>query len=224
MKKSIIEINSLSFSYRESEILENISLRIEEKDFIALIGPNGSGKTTLIKIILGLLEPNKGEIDLKIKKEEIGYVPQYHEIDPNFPGTVKEILSKKNKEIIEQTGIEDLMEKKFVNLSGGQQQKVLIALALEQNPKLLILDEPTSGIDSRSEQSFYELLKKLNKKGVTIILVTHEIGMVHSLVKDVICINHRICCTGKTAELPQLLKKAYGSDFIQHHHHGGHHD
>ncbi len=221
--KSLISVSSLSFSYGENKVLDNISFEIKEDDFIALIGPNGSGKTTLVKLLLGLLDSSKGEIKLSIPKSKIGYVPQRYTIDKNFPGTVQEILSSKDGEIVKQIGIEVLLPKKFISLSGGQQQRVLIALALQKNPLLLILDEPTAGVDIQAQQEFYDLLKRLNKNGITIILVTHEVGVLSSLVKKVLCINHKICCMGKPEEMPKLLKQMYGEHFIPHHHRGGHH-
>lgn len=222
----LISVSSLSFSYGENKVLENISLDIQSDDFIALIGPNGSGKTTLVKLLLGLLTSSKGEIKLSIPKNRIGYVPQAYTIDKNFPGTVNEILSSKDKEIIRQTGIKELLPKKFISLSGGQQQRVLIALALQRNPKMLILDEPTTGVDIRAQEEFFDLLKNLNKKGITIILVTHEVGVLPSLVKKVLCINQKVCCMGKPKEMPKLLKEMYGEHFIHQHHHSGekHHD
>lgn len=222
--KDLVNISSLSFSYGENKVLEKVNLQIKEKDFVAIIGPNGSGKTTLIKLMLDFLSPEEGEIALSVSRDRIGYVPQYHTIDENFPGTVEEILSGRNGKIISQLDIESLLKKKFVSLSGGQQQKILIALALQRDPKLLILDEPTAGVDIKSQESFYDLLKELNKAGITIIIVTHEVGMIHSFVEKVICLNKRVCCEGKPNEIPKLMKQMYGSDFVPHHHKGVHHD
>ena len=218
----IVNVSSLSFSYGSVKVLENISFSIEERDFLAIIGPNGSGKTTLIKILLGFLEPISGSVMLSIPRHSIGHVPQRHAIDRNFPGTVEEIFSDSKSDAIELTRIKDLLKKKFVNLSGGHQQRVLIAMALQQNPKLLILDEPTAGVDVHAQQSFYGLLTKLNSHGITIILVTHEVGVIPTLVKNVLCINHNVCCLGKPESMPEMLKQVYGPHFV--HHHGEHHD
>lgn len=222
--KPLFTVENVSFSYDENKVLENISLKIKPKDFIAIIGPNGSGKTTLMKLLMGLLTPTQGEIKSTIAKNRIGYVPQRYAIDKNFPGTVGEILSIGDKHTLKQTGITELLKKKFTKLSGGQQQRVLIALALQQNPRLLILDEPTAGVDIQTQKSFYTLLKKLNKRGITILLVTHEVGVVSSLVKEVFCINHNVCCMGKPKDLPKLLKQMYGSHLVHHHHYEGVHD
>ncbi len=219
----LINVTDLSFLYGKHKILENINLTIEENDFIALIGPNGSGKTTLLKILLGFLKPTKGKI-LRSENLRIGYVPQRYTVDKNFPGTVEEILypfqRTKKVEALKKSEVkvQDLLHKKFIDLSGGQQQRVLIALALQKNPNLLILDEPTAGIDIETEQSFYTLLKELNKKGITIVLVTHEVGVIPTLVKTIFCLNHKICCIGKPKDIPKLLKKMYGPQFITHHH------
>ncbi len=223
--KLLISISSVSFSYGEISVLEKVSFNIKKGDFIAIIGPNGSGKTTLLKLLLGLLSPTKGKIDLS-PEVKIGYVPQRYMIDKNFPGTVKELLSSIPKKILKQVDIENLLPKKFVDLSGGQQQRVLIALALQQQPTVLMMDEPTAGVDVNTQQNFYVLLKKLNESGMTILLVTHEVGVVSALVKNVICINHKICCMGEPRDLPKMLQELYGPHFIhhhQHHHKGGHH-
>jgi len=222
--KNIITATSISFSYKDNEILKNTSFTVKSDDFIAIIGPNGSGKTTLLKILLGLLEPTKGQVKLLVDRSRIGYVPQKYNVDENFPGTVEEILSNENQGMHKKIGIGKLMKKKFAELSGGQQQRVLIALALQRNPALLILDEPTSGVDIKAQQSFYELLRHLNKSGIAIIIVTHEVGVISSSVKEVLGISRKIGCIEKPAEIPKLLKEMYGEDFVQSHHHGKKHD
>ena len=223
--KPLVSASSLCFSYGEENVLDNASFKIHEGDFIAVIGPNGSGKTTLIKILLGFLSPAHGTLSVSIPRSRIGYVPQRYTIDGNFPGTVAEILSSKNG-IPHQLGLESFMSKKFTALSGGQQQRVLIALALQQNPKLLILDEPTAGVDVRAQQDFYSLLKELNKGGLAIILVTHETGVISSLVKNVLCIHDKKCIVETPKGVPKLLKQMYGPHFVHHHFapHGGNHD
>ena len=232
----IIEASNLSFAYDGNYALSNISFGIKEKDFVAVIGRNGSGKTTLMKLILGLLQIQKGAIKLfgKDIKEFgewnlIGYVPQKYSIDKNFPASVDEILSLKKVEKFAQKrifqsslkmlDISGIASKKFSELSGGQQQRVMIALSLMSNPKLLVLDEPAVGVDIKAQQDFYDLLKRLNKDiGVTIILVTHDVGLISKYVKSVICLNGNVCCCGKAHETEKLLRKVYGKDFRIHHH------
>ncbi len=224
-----IELEDISFTYGNNVVLHNVSFKIENKDFVGIIGSNGSGKTTLLKIMLGLLKPSKGTIRIfnktvedAIKNKEIGYVPQRYNVDNNFPATVKELLSfNGNKRVTSLLGINELLNKKFSELSGGQQQKVLIALSLRSNPKVLFLDEPTVGIDMTSQREFYDFLKKLSTQmKVAIVLVSHDIGVISKYVNKVILVSDKICIMGKTDEARSMLKKAYGEEFeVFHHHH-----
>ena len=224
---NVVQVSSLSCSYNGDAVLEKISFDVKKKDFVAIIGPNGSGKTTLINALLGKVKPAGGSISLFGKKQEdfrdwkkIGYVPQRFSVDKLFPGTVEEILSIGNHgKIFPGFGVHALLRRKFSELSGGQQQKVLIAFALQSNPELLILDEPTVGIDAKSQQEFYRMLKQLNgEHGVTIIVVTHDVGIVPSHFKRVVCIHQKTCCQGPVSEIDDLLKEAYGGEFVAHTH------
>ena len=224
---SVVKISSLSCSYNGDSVLEDISFDVRKKDFVAIIGPNGSGKTTLINAMLGKLKPAGGSITLFGKKQEdftewerIGYVPQRFSVDRLFPGTVREILSMgKSNKPAPALGMRQLLHKKFSELSGGQQQKALIAFALQSDPELLILDEPTVGIDAKSQQEFYLMLKHLNsERGVTIVVVTHDVGIIPSHFKRVVCIHQKTCCQGPVSEIEDLLKKAYGDQFVPHTH------
>ncbi len=225
-----IKVKDLSFAYNGFPVLEDISFSIQEGDFVAVIGPNGSGKTTLAKLLLGMLAPQKGTIQLfgnEISHEQvskwIGYVPQKISIDKLFPATVDEILALNgplDHHLHQRLGIEAFHNKRFTELSGGQQQRVVIALALQANPKILILDEPSVGIDLKTQREFYALLKQLNdKENVTIMLITHDVGMIPSYCKSVLCINHKVCCYGPASETPELVKKTYGQLAVMHHHH-----
>lgn len=224
-----LRISNLSFSYENVDVLSNISLHIHPGDFVGILGPNGSGKTTLMKLILGFLEQQKGKIELfgidskNFKSWDlVGYVPQRYAIEPNFPGTVEEILSlvdSKNQDAIRMLEITNLLKKRFFDLSGGQQQRVLIALSLLSNPKLLILDEPTVGVDIKAQQDFYALLRNLNQKSaVTILLVTHDVGLISNYVKKVIFINKNVCCEAKSKDIEKVIKQMYGKDFEIFHH------
>lgn len=226
---SAISTKEVCFSYEKVEVLHKISIDIKEGDFVALIGRNGSGKTTLLKLILGLLEPRCGKIEILGKDskdfsdwEKIGYVPQKTSIDKNFPATVEELLSlreNKLKEASKILKIDPLRKKKFNELSGGQQQKVLIAISLLSNPKLILLDEPTVGVDIKAQHDFYTMLKRLNSElGMTIILVTHDVGLISSYVKNVICLNGDMSCQGPVKQTEKLLTKVYGKDFFIHRH------
>lgn len=227
--QNIVSIENVSFSYPGMELLDKLTVEVKEGDFVAIIGPNGAGKTTLMKLILGFLEPAEGKIKLfgKNLKDfdewvKVGYVPQRLSIDKLFPGTVEEILSlnkveaEKTPETLE---IKKVMKKKFTELSGGQQQRVLIALALKSDPKLLILDEPTVGVDIKTQREFYDMLKHLNKKhNVTILFITHEVGMIASCCKTVLCINHNLHFQTAASDIDTALKRVYGDSFMLHHH------
>ena len=183
----IINIKDLYFKYDNNFVLENINFKLYKEDFVGIIGPNGGGKTTLIKLILGLLKPSKGKIEIFCKKtnskcHNIGYVPQHMSFDFDFPITVWEIVilskirnknifkSYNNKDIevakwaLNEVGMYEYKDRAIRDLSGGQRQKVLIARALSGNPQLLILDEATSNIDSASSMEFYHILEKIHKK------------------------------------------------------------
>ena len=195
--KNIFNIKNVSFAYSDELILDKISFVINEGDFIGLIGKNGSGKTTLLKLILGQLKPMQGKIE-KQENLKIGYVEQVTiNSDNTFPASVMEIVllglykkiglfkffkqshKKIALEALKEVGLHGFEKRQLNELSGGQQQKVLIAKTLVQNPDILILDEPTTGIDKESEQDFYKLLEHLNKQhNKTILIVTHSIEKV----------------------------------------------
>ncbi len=212
--KQLIKIDNLSFSYGKSTVLENINFVVEEKDYIGLIGPNGGGKTTILKLIVGLLKPNHGTIEMNFNgskngQNNIGYIPQFGSMEANFPIKVKDVVAmgvchsasfmpwfnkKENIKIeksMEDVSISDLSEVSFNELSGGQKQRVLIARALVSDPEILLLDEPTSSVDSSSELDIYELLKNLNNEK-TIILASHDLGFISSYINKVACVNKNL--------------------------------
>ena len=191
---SLIELKNLTLGYDKDIILKNINLSIEENDFICIVGPNGSGKSTLVKGILGLIKPIKGKVIYNgLKQNYIGYMPQETKVDSNFPASVLEIVmsgtlnqynsifyTKKQKEIainnLKILGIDNIKDKSFCDLSGGQRQKVLLARSLCATSKLLILDEPSNNLDSRSKTELYKTIVDLNKNhNITIIMITHDL-------------------------------------------------
>ncbi len=233
--KKIITIKNLSFAYqRENKILENINLEVFGNDFLGIIGPNGGGKTTLLKIILGLLKADKGDVIVFNKKPKeardlIGYVPQFLEIDLDCPVSVldivligilnrKKIFQKYNnkdfklaKEALDFVDLWDLKNKQIGELSGGQRQRVYIARALIRKPKLLILDEPTASIDEKSEREFWELLKEINKNSA-IIIVSHDIGVIFKNVNKIACLNKQLYCHDANEITQDILDKTYKCD------------
>ncbi len=246
---ALIKVDNVHFSFKRTPILANIDLEIRAEDFLAIIGPNGSGKTTLLKIILGLLEPETGRISLFGSHIDdfkdwgkIGYVPQKAtNIDPYFPASVQEVVAmgllagrKSNrfsktdsisriKHALEMVGMEDKIRRHIGELSGGQQQRVFIARALASEPQVLILDEPTAGVDMETQTMFYDMLDYLNKdRKITIVLVTHDIGVITKHVKKIACINQKLYFHGShedfcaTKELQGMFGE--GSHIICHRH------
>ncbi|MBI2439592.1 MAG: metal ABC transporter ATP-binding protein [Candidatus Moranbacteria bacterium] len=213
----LIQCKNIFFRYDATDVLRDISFDVFPGEYIGIIGGNGSGKTTLLKIILGLLHPTKGDIlffDQPFADfhdwHKVGYVPQHvFRNDVNFPATVWEIVEsghldarfgewlvpgKKKCSVVErslkQAGIEHLASKRIGELSGGERQRVFIARALVSRPELLVLDEPTTGIDAATEEQFYAFLRTLNNVGMTIILVSHDLEAVEREVKRVLYLNH----------------------------------
>jgi len=217
-KREIVNISNLSVYFNEVPAIENINLSIKENDFLAIIGPNGGGKTTLIKVILGLIKPDKGKVTVFGKNPEegrkfIGYVPQKAFFDPKFPISVYEVVllgrykkifrnySNEDKEMalhaLETVHMLEYKDKQIGSLSGGQIQRVLVARAITRNPSLLLLDEPVSNIDPKMQESFYNLLLQLKKK-MAVVLVTHDIGAVSSYVEKIACLNTTLFYHGTT--------------------------
>ena len=254
----IVQVQDLFYRYDKENVLENINLSIQKGSFLAIVGPNGSGKSTLLKLMLGLIKPQKGSIQLfgeeigKFKeKHKIGFVSQKaNSFNTGFPATVFEVVASgltkklglfkflkkidqdKINNAIASVGMESFADRNIGELSGGQQQRVFIARALVSNPELLILDEPTVGVDAKNVNSFYEMLDKLNKQdGITLLLVTHDIGTISDKVTNVACLNKNMHFHGSTQEFEQLkiddVSQIYGHDVHvlthDHHHHEGAH-
>ncbi|MCM3412603.1 metal ABC transporter ATP-binding protein [Metabacillus litoralis] len=242
MNQPIVEIKHVDYTYERQKVLENINLTIEQGSFLGLVGPNGSGKTTLLKCLLGLLKPQQGEIKLfgqtiqKFKNwHEIGFVSQKaNSFNTGFPASVFEVVSsgltsrlglfkfmnqqdrKRVYEAIDAVGLTEFTKRNIGELSGGQQQRAFIARAIVSDPKLLILDEPTVGVDAKTVQNFYDMLLTLNKDlGITLILVTHDIGTISDKVSHVACINKHLHFHGNSKEF-ELLKDDEMSDFYGH--------
>ncbi len=246
--KPIIEVKNLHFQYGGEEVLKGLTFNIYEGDYVGIIGPNGGGKTTLIKILLGLLPFSSGEVELFNKSlrqfrefDKMGYVPQrIAYMDMNFPATVKEIvtsgrmvtrgpfsrLDSKDKEAIQKvmkvTEIESLQHRLIGKLSGGERQRVFIARALASDPLVLILDEPTVGVDVSAQKKFYEFLKKLNKEHkITILFITHDIDVIAKEATKVLCLNHQLVCYGLPTVLnDEKLHDLYETDVKHVHDHG----
>jgi zinc transport system ATP-binding protein len=227
--KILLDVDTLTVSLGGQPVLSDVSFCIHAGEFVGLIGPNGAGKTTLLKVILGLQRQNAGKVQIATRR--IGYIPQRAAIhNGQVPMSVLEVVGLSSpagaEQALEEVGMGEFAERQFTNLSGGQQQRVLIAKALASEPEVLILDEPTTGIDERSQTEFYEILQHLQAKGITIIMVSHDIDAVLQLVTRVVCVNGSILYDGPAQhfEADEYLPKFYTTQhrLLHHKHEVGH--
>ena len=214
----ILEVKKLKVSYNSHTAIENVSFKVKQGEYIALVGENGSGKSTLIKTIMGLKKPDSGEVKFDLDLSEVSYLAQTDLKGIDFPATSKEIImtgcqkhgklpfyTKKDKEsfqeIVKELGIEELVNKRIGELSGGQKQRVLLARSLIRNPKLIILDEPQTGLDIHITKELYQILERLNQeKKVTIIMATHDLDELENIKPRIIAISKTIKYDGKFEE------------------------
>ena len=223
--QSALSVRNLNFAYNGHTVLSDVSLDIQQGEYVGIIGPNGGGKTTFLKLVLGLLEPKNGSLSVfgespsKARKlGRIGYVPQRAvQLEKRFPATVLEVVEsgltsvptslRKNDAVtkaMEVTDIADLQSQLIHELSGGQRQRVFIARCLTAQPRVLLLDEPVTGVDVPARERFYALLKELNaKKDITILFVTHDVDAIAKEVDQVLCLNQKVCCHASPQEFLQ---------------------
>lgn len=247
--KKVIEIKNIYFGYDTRQLLANVSFDINEGDFMGIVGPNGSAKTTLIKLLLGILEPQQGSINIfgePIKAfnqwQRLGYISQKaRDINSSFPATVEEIIAaniypekrsfgmsgKKQRDKLEEAlSIVDMGDYKrslIGNLSGGQQQRVFIARALVNKPEMIIMDEPLVGVDVSSQEKFYSLMEILNKRlGITLVMVSHDIGAISDRTNKVACLGNQSIYVHDSSCFNQAdyIKQVYGEGInLLHHRH-----
>jgi zinc transport system ATP-binding protein len=244
--KPIIELDHVTVTYQDLVALDDVTLTVAPGSFLAIIGPNGAGKTTLLQVILGLIRPAAGRVsvfgkspaDLDGERRRIGYVPQIMSVDLNFPVSVGEmvLMGRYGRmglfhrpaatdraaalDAMKRVGIADLADRPIRRLSGGQRQRAFLARALANEPDLLLLDEPTTGVDQTTTEGLYELLRSLHASGITMMVVSHDVGVVASYVEGVVCINRRLVAHGRPAEVlgSEELSKMYGCDAVFFHH------
>jgi zinc transport system ATP-binding protein len=235
---TIISLESVCFSYTKDEVIKDVSLDIHKGDYVGIVGPNGGGKTTLLKLMLGLLKPNDGKVSLfktdinSFKNWPlIGYVPQKNKVETNFPVTVEEVVAMgrygkrglfhfptkadktKTHQALNQVDMLEYKDRQISDLSGGQQQRVFIARALASEPEIIFLDEPTVGVDVKTQKQFYQLLRKLNKElQLTLVLVSHELDVVAHEATELVYINRTLEYYGEPNE---FLKGAYFHELIE---------
>lgn len=233
-ERQVVCLKHVTFRRGERLILDDITFCIDEGVFLGIIGPNGGGKTTLLKLILGGLPVQEGRIEVfgqdpVSARRMIGYVPQKHEIDPNFPATALDVVlmgatatvgllrrvPKETRhravELLERVGIPDLAGRPIGRMSGGQQQRTFIARALISQPRLLVLDEPTTGVDSTGQQQLLHLIRDLkNDLGLTVIMVSHDVGQLAHYADQIACLNRRLHWHDRSALLTeQVLSGVY---------------
>jgi zinc transport system ATP-binding protein len=244
--KGIVEVRDARVTFGATKVLRGVNLNIPKGEIVALIGPNGSGKTTLLRSLLGLQKLDAGDVRLfgqAISPKtlgRVGYVPQKLMLEKSFALSVREFLALRLKQtrhwfwqsrtavadkicpVLAEIGVETLLERPVASLSGGQLQRVLIAFSLLHEPELLLLDEPTAGVDTPGEQTFYELISSIHKRHqLTVVLVSHDLSMVFRHASWVYALNGTICCEGTPAEVmnAESLKEAYGIHVSPYHHH-----
>ncbi len=238
-EKPYILIEDLEVRYKNKVVLENIFLEVNKREIVSIVGPNGGGKTTLLKVILGLKDYTKGKVEIlgkppkEVDKKQIGYLPQKEQTAKNFPISVFETVmmgrypklgffkkpSEKDREIVLEclkiVKMEHLKDENINKLSGGQRQRVFIARALAMEPKILILDEPSTGLDIVAQEDFYKTLVNIrDTKNMAILMVSHDIGVVSTFVDKIACLNKTIHYHGKSGNpIPEdVLKKVFGTN------------
>ncbi|MCK9197347.1 MAG: ABC transporter ATP-binding protein [Syntrophales bacterium] len=241
-RNQIVKFKNVCFAYDGAPVLDDVSFTIQERTFISIVGPNAGGKTTLLKLMLGLLKPSRGTIEIFGQNPEkarprIGYMPQYVQFDPNFPVSVLDVVlmgrlghgvrfgpyRKADKEIaleaLHKLEMDKARHRPFMALSGGQRQRVLIARALTAEPELLLLDEPTSNVDMAVETELFELLNTMSET-ITVVVVSHDLGFVSQYVQSVVCVNRRVMMHPTTAVTGEVISALYGADvrMVRHDH------
>ncbi|KIX11416.1 metal ABC transporter ATP-binding protein [Dethiosulfatarculus sandiegensis] len=231
MSEPVIEIKNLYYSYGRGQVLNGVSLTVEQGDYVAFLGPNGGGKSTLLKIMAGVIAPDRGSVRVLGRKmpgtpKGVGYVPQEITNGTGLPVTVEEVVlmgrltagfkffgwGKKDRaaaaQALEWVGMGAYLKEQVDKLSGGQRQRVFIARALVDNPSLLLLDEPTSSVDRTWQGRFYDLLAELNES-MTIVLVSHDLNVISTHVKSVACVNHTVFHHHSAEITPEMMQKTY---------------
>ncbi|MFP6595646.1 MAG: metal ABC transporter ATP-binding protein [Dehalococcoidia bacterium] len=233
----LVQIRDLAAGYHGTRVIENVSLDIMRNDFAALLGPSGSGKTTVLRAIVGAADVYAGDVlfrgePVRKARPRIGYVPQLEAIDWNFPVTVEQVVlmgatrnaplfpwfRRKDRlragQVLERLGLDGLANRQIRELSGGQQQRVFLGRALVSEPEILLLDEPTAGVDIKTRDDVLHLLDELNHQGIAILMSTHEINAVAAHLPRVICMNGRILADGTPREVltPAVLKATHGAE------------
>lgn len=223
----VLSVKNLFVKIEGDKILEDVNFEVNKGDVLAIIGPNGAGKTVLLKSLLGFIS-YQGEIKWQ-ENIKIGYVPQKMDIENDIPLTVEEFLrlrkekigKEKIKEVLKFVQLdESILKSGFGEISTGQRQRILVAWAVLGNPDVLLFDEPTADIDIAGQESIYKMIRDLQNKGMTVILVSHDLSIVFRYAEKVLCLNRKNICFGEPKEMlnAEHLQKLYGGEHAFYHH------
>lgn len=232
-----LEFKQVSKRYHDYAVLSHISFTLNSGNIITLLGPNGAGKSTIAKLALGLISPTSGEIVRK-KNLRVGYVPQKINLESTLPITVERFIRLKKQfspeavqTVLKQTQTEHLLNKAMQTLSGGEMQRVLLAQALLNQPELLVLDEPTQGVDVTGQIVIYDLIHQIRQElNCAVLMISHDLHLVMAKTDEVLCINQHICCSGTPADVTknpafiEMFGQSAASQLALYTHHHSHHE
>ena len=243
---ALVELRNVTFGYSATPVLHDVSLHLHRGQFAGLVGPSGAGKTSLLKLVLGTLRPSSGQVLVGGQPlagqpaPQVAYVPQVETVDWNFPVTVEQVVlmgrvrkspwwpwptaedKRRARAVLERLEIDDMAQRHIRDLSGGQQQRVFLARALIAEPDLLVLDEPTSGVDMRTAENVLHLLADLNHQGITILMTTHDLNAAAAHLPWVVCLNRGVIAEGPPEEVftDEILDRTYHGDLMVIRHEG----
>ena len=237
MSDALIRLDGVAVSFNGQPVLDNVQLSVQPGEIVTLIGPNGAGKTTLVRVVLGLLQPDSGNVR-RAPRLRIGYMPQKLHVDATLPLSVLRFLRlvpgvdrKRALAALAEVGAEQVIDSPLQSISGGEMQRVLLARALLREPQLLVLDEPVQGVDVAGQAELYRLISRLRERhGCGVLMVSHDLHLVMSATDQVVCLNRHVCCSGHPEQVsgdPAFIE-LFGQDAkslaVYHHHHDPDHD
>jgi zinc transport system ATP-binding protein len=237
MSEALIRLDGVAVSFNGQPVLDDVQLSVQPGEIVTLIGPNGAGKTTLVRVVLGLLQPDSGNVR-RAPRLRIGYMPQKLHVDATLPLSVLRFLRlvpgvdrKRALAALAEVGAEQVIDSPLQSISGGEMQRVLLARALLREPQLLVLDEPVQGVDVAGQAELYRLISRLRERhGCGVLMVSHDLHLVMSATDQVVCLNRHVCCSGHPEQVsgdPAFIE-LFGQDAkslaVYHHHHDHDHD
>ena len=237
MSDTLIRLDGVAVSFNGQPVLDDVQLSVQPGEIVTLIGPNGAGKTTLVRVVLGLLQPERGSVR-RTPRLRIGYMPQKLHVDATLPLSVLRFLRlvpgvdrKRALAALAEVGAEQVIDSPLQSISGGEMQRVLLARALLREPQLLVLDEPVQGVDVAGQAELYRLISRLRERhGCGVLMVSHDLHLVMSATDQVVCLNRHVCCSGHPEQVsgdPAFIE-LFGQDAkslaVYHHHHDHDHD